>query len=290
VSLISVFKSLYPAIAGPLKPDDEFTSPHQRELITYKKLNDDKSPFSVIAHRGASYYAPENTMAAFELAHEMNADMIELDVLLSSDQVPVVLHDPHLKRTTNGNGNAQDFTTKELKKLDAGTWFSSEFRDEKIPTLQEVLEWASGKIALNIEIKPEAVTVDAINGIEAKTVQLVKEAEMEKHVVFSSFDYRAVGRIKKRNPEMITALLYNKKISENKNLVWLANHYNADGMNLNWSEVYPERLKQLREHNIPVWVYTVNEPELMKHLINRGISGIFSDRPDLLRHVAGKEK
>jgi len=289
VSFSSVIKSLYPVLNGLLNPDEEFATTHPFDLSRYKKLNNNKSTFSVIAHRGASYYAPENTMAAFSLAHKMGADMIELDVLLSSDQIPVVLHDPQLKRTTNGKGKVENFSLKDLKKLDAGSWFSSEFKNEKIPTLKEVLQWASGKIALNIEIKPEAVTEDAVNGIEAKTIQLVKKFGMEQHVVFSSFDYRAVNRIKNIDPDLITALLYNRKNSRRKSPVFLVKKYKADNINLKWSEVYPKRIEQLRESNVPVWVYTVNEPVLMRHLINQGVSGIFSDRPDLLRKVAEQE-
>lgn len=290
MSFSSVIKSLYPVINGILNPDDEFVTSHPLELSRYKKLNNDKSTFSVIAHRGASYYAPENTMAAFNLAYEMGADMIEIDVLLSSDQIPVVLHDPKLKRTTNGKGKVENFALEDLKKLDAGSWFSSEFKNEKIPTLKELLQWASGKIALNIEIKPEAATEDAVDGIEAKSIQLVKKFGMEQHVVFSSFDYRVVERIKNIDPKLITALLYNKKSSQKKSPVFLAKKYQVDSINLRWSEVYPKRIEQLREYKIPVWVYTVNEPALMKRLIDQGVSGIFSDRPDLLRKVADQEK
>lgn len=290
MSFSSVIKSLYPVINGLLKPDEEFVTTHPFELSRYKKLNNNKSTFSVIAHRGASYYAPENTMAAFSLAYEMGADMIELDVLLSSDQIPVVLHDPHLKRTTNGEGKVENFSLEDLKKLDAGSWFSSEFKNEKIPSLKEVIQWASDKIALNIEIKPETVTEDAVDGIEAKTIQLVKKFGMEQHVVFSSFDYRVVDRIKNIDPKLITALLYNKKISQRRSPVYLAKKYKADSINLKWSEVYPKRIEQLRESKLPVWVYTVNEPVLMRRLMNQGVSGIFSDRPDLLRKVADQEK
>jgi len=114
--------------------------------------------FFNIAHRGASYYAPENTMASFKLASEMNADMIELDVTLTRDNIPVVFHDRKLSRTTDGKGNISRYLLRELRELDAGLWFSELYKGTRIPTLEEVLEWASGTIALNIEIKKEAVS------------------------------------------------------------------------------------------------------------------------------------
>src|SRR5699024_9794644 len=105
---------------------------------------------------------------------------------------------------------------KELKKLDAGSWFSPQFRGESIPALAEVLAFASGKIALNIEIKPNAVSDEIENGIEEKCLQLVKEYGMQKHILFSSFDYRAATHLKQMEQEMPVALLYSKAKSGKK--------------------------------------------------------------------------
>ncbi len=108
----------------------------------------------ILAHRGASAYAPENTMAAFKKAIEMNADGIELDVHLSKDGYIVIIHDERVDRTTDGKGEVKDFSLDELKKLDAGSWFSDEYKGEKIPTLEELLSLIKNtEIYLNIEIK-----------------------------------------------------------------------------------------------------------------------------------------
>src|SRR3712207_5048900 len=108
----------------------------------------------IMAHRGAAAYAPENTIAAFTKAIEMKADAIELDIHLSKDDHIVVIHDEKVDRTTNGKGLVMEFTLEELKRLDAGSWFNKEFKNEKIPTLREVLELVAYKnIDLNIEIK-----------------------------------------------------------------------------------------------------------------------------------------
>src|SRR5438034_7470028 len=106
-----------------------------------------------IAHRGASARAPENTLAAFTEAVRLGANAIELDVHLTADGVPVVIHDATVERTTNGRGEVAAMTSKDLRRLDAGAWFSSRFRGERIPTLEESLEFARGRCALNIEIK-----------------------------------------------------------------------------------------------------------------------------------------
>lgn len=245
--------------------------------------------FAVIAHRGASFYAPENTMAAFEKAVEMRADMIELDITLTKDGEIVILHDEDLKRTTNGSGIAHRMPLKELQKLDVGSWYSEKFREERIPTLETVLEWAKDKISLNIEIKPEAVTDDVEGGIEEKALQLVQKYGMEKYVIFSSFDLRAVERIKKAAPRVPAAVLYHYSTAGKKGPVDLVNNCRADGFNIDRRYLSNRWINELNENNIPIWVYTVNKESQMKSLIRRGVSGIFTDRPDLLRSIAEQE-
>jgi glycerophosphoryl diester phosphodiesterase len=243
----------------------------------------------VIAHRGASHFAPENTMAAFSMAYQMQSDMIELDVLLSKDGVPVVIHDLNLKRTTNGTGKVSEHSLKELKFLDAGLWFSDKFRSEKIPELDEVLSWASGKISLNIEIKTEAVTDTVQNGIVEKTVNLVRKHQMEKHVIFSSFDYRALVHLQNLAPELPKGVLYDRKQAKGMEPVELVQHYHADAFHSNWRSLNNRRHSGLLEEKIPVFVYTVNSKERMEKLIKNSVSGIFSNRPDLLKSIADRD-
>lgn len=115
-----------------------------------------KFPIMVIAHRGFSGQAPENTLASFQKAVELGSDMIELDVRFSKDGQVVVIHDDTIDRTTNGRGKVADYTLKELKQFDAGSWFAPQFSGERIPTLKEVLELVKGKVLVNIEIKDES--------------------------------------------------------------------------------------------------------------------------------------
>ena len=266
------------------------TIPSVSESLQFKPEKDElryqKNGFTVIAHRGASAYAPENTIPAFKEALLMGADMIELDILPSRDNVPMVLHDPELKRTTNGNGNLKNFTAAELKELDAGYWYSSKFKGVTIPELQEVLEWASGKIAINIEIKPEAVTDSLSGSVTEAALQQVKEFGMEHDVVFSGFDLRMIRQIKEAEPEMICHLLYSRQQIKKNGLIDLLNDYRAVGMNLKSNQLFPRWLDEAKNAGAKLWVYTINDSKQMRYLIKQGVNGIFSDRPDLLRKVA----
>ncbi len=248
-------------------------------------INHNDDGFIVIAHRGASAYYPENTMAAFKGAMDMKAEMIELDVMMSKDGVPVIFHDAELDDHTNGSGLISSYTLEELKKLDAGSWFDSKFANEPIPTLDEVLEWASGKIALNIEIKTEAVSDELEGGVEEKCLELVKKHDMEDHVLFSSFDYRAVSHLKELNPDMPVALLYDRSQSKRKLPNELITEYKADAFNCSYRQLKNKWVANLREHQIPSFIYTVDQESRMRKLLNAGVTGIFTNKPDLLLDV-----
>lgn len=253
--------------------------------LPVKLFQDDGDDFIVIAHRGASAYHPENTMSAFKAAVEMGAEMIELDILLSKDGIPVVIHDETLDRTTNATANVVDYTLQELKEFDAGSWFSEKHKGEPIPTLEEVLAFAKGKIALNIEIKTEAVTDSLTGGIEEKVLELVKKYDMEKHVLFSSFDYRAITHLRKLDVDISTALLYEQRQSADLTPAELTDAYKADAFNCSVRQYSKKWADETKEHDIPVFVYTINNEHVMRKTIKRGASGIFSDKPDVLKRI-----
>lgn len=218
----------------------------------------------------------------------MEADMIELDVQLSHDGVPVVFHDATLNRHSNGKGFVASFLFNELRQLDAGKWFSIEFMGEKIPSLEEVLQWAAGKILANIEIKPEAVLDSPDKGVEEKVVSLVREMKMENKVIISSFDYRAIERIKKIAPEILTGLLYHKKSSNKRAPIELMKDVNADFFHCGKSEMNKKWRNELESGGKRFLIYTVNRKNEMKKWIKNRAFGIFSDKPDELRSVADR--
>jgi len=151
-----------------------------------------------MAHRGWSSKAPENTMAAFQLAfQEPRIDSIEMDVQLSNDGVPIIIHDFTLDRTTNGTGFVYQYSYQELARLDAGG-------GQKIPTLEEVLQASRGKCKLNLEIK----TAGGLHpGIERKVVDLIKQYQMEGEVVLTSFDHPVIEKVKYLSTTIRTGLI-----------------------------------------------------------------------------------
>jgi len=238
----------------------------------------------VIAHRGASAYRPENTMIAFERAIELDADMIELDVVLSKDGIPVIFHDAKLNKHTNGKGLVGRYTLKELKKLDAGSWFSGAFSNQKIPTLEEVLKFARERVALNIEIKKQKT--DYQNGyVEQKCLKLVRKYDMDEHVLLSSFDYAALSNLKELAPEIPLALLYDKAQSNQSLPHELVQRYRVDAFNCSYNELSKKRLDSLKRNNIPSFIYTVDQESKMRKLLDLGVSGIFTNKPDVLNRV-----
>jgi len=256
--------------------------PDQKTESVKMDLNKD---FYVIAHRGVSAYYPENTMSAFRASAEINADMIELDVLLSKDKIPVVFHDAKLDKRSNGKGLVSDFTFEELRELDAGSWFSEKFKGEKIPSLREVLEFTKNKILVNIEIKTEAVSTNEEGGVVELVIQLVNELSIQEQVIISSFDYRVLERLKKQNDQIRTAMLYERRQSGKRNPVELVSDYNVDAFNFGKQYLSQDWIEMLNENHIPFFVYTVNDEETMEKIIESGAKGIFSDKPALLRKV-----
>lgn len=255
------------------------------------------SPPRVIAHRGFSGVAPENTMAAFRRAMEIGADMIELDVLLSREGEVVVLHDATLDRTTNLRGEAGERTLAEIRAADAGSWFASEFAGERVPTLAEVLELASGRtplgrILLNVEIKRDAVgpdeTPESRGGIADRVARLIAAHGMREATIVSSFNPLAIRQIKAIDPGLATAALFNEEQRASSTPSEVLRETGADGFNLADSEVTPEIVRECRAAGAPVAVYTVDDVERMRELVEMGVAAIFTNRPDrMIRLLAG---
>lgn len=230
----------------------------------------------VIAHRGASAYAPENTISAFNKAIDLGAGGIEIDVQLSRDQHPVVIHDERVDRTSNGTGWVKDKTLEELKTLDFGSWFSLEFKGEKIPTLEEVLKllkpWDG---LLNIEIKNGPVFYP---GIEQRVVELVKEHNMEERTIISSFNHYSLVEVKRILPGIRTGLLYMAGLFE----PWVyAKRLGAYAVHPLYYSIVPEIIKGCRENGIAVNPFTVDKPEHLKKIIMAGVNGVITNVPDI---------
>ena len=153
----------------------------------------------IIAHRGASGYAPENTLAAIDLAMKSDAQMIEIDVHLSKDGHIIVIHDKTVDRTTNGSGAIKEMTLDELQQLDAGSWFDEKFAGERLPTLQEVMSRINGEKKLLIEIKSG---IKAYPGIDRKVAEAVLEADALDWCIVQSFDTPTLKQINDQWPQI----------------------------------------------------------------------------------------
>ncbi|MFB1080722.1 glycerophosphodiester phosphodiesterase [Jeotgalibacillus sp. JSM ZJ347] len=234
----------------------------------------------VFAHRGSSLKYPENTMLAFKKAEKTGCYGIELDVHMSKDGYLFVIHDETVNRTTNGRGYIKDLTKKELKKLSIKRkWLGN----EKIPLLDEVLEWAGNtRLVINIEIKNDKIQYE---GIEKAVVQKVAEYGLDQRVVYSTFNHESV-KILKRITSSEVAALYSKK---GINPVLLAGSTGADAIHANHRVMTEQLMKDCQHHHIPVRLYTLNKPVLIEKWIDAGLAGVITDNPELAEKIL-KEK
>lgn len=252
-------------------------------LFTYHPRKEDD--FTIIAHRGASAYYPENTLSAFDGAIAMGADMVEFDVQLTADKEVVVFHDEKISRCTNGRGRVSDHTLSSLKKLDAGSWFDKSFKKTSLPKLAEALDICKNRIAVNIEIKTEAVSDIVAGGIEEKCLKIIEYKGMRGHVVFSSFDPRAIMHLKQIDSTVAVAVLFEKKLYGSRPPSEVLELVNADAFNCSASELSKKWLEDIRPKHIPVNIYTVNDEKKMKRFLDMGVKGIFTNKPDVLKKV-----
>lgn len=237
----------------------------------------------MIAHRGASAAAPENTIAAFELAIEQGADAIELDVHLSRDDHPVVIHDFALERTTDGTGPVRERTVRELKRLDAGGWYGGRFRGQRIQTLAEVLERFGDRTRFWIELKAGS---DLYAGIEERVVSTMEIYGMVERGLVQSFDHPALGRVHGLNPQIrLGALVHHLPADPAAVAPGI-----VDAICPGVSALTAEGAAAIRGAGLGCYVWTVNEPAQMDRLVAWRVSGIITDRPDLLRRRLGRQE
>lgn len=231
----------------------------------------------IVAHRGFSEIAPENTMAAFKKAQAAGADGIELDVQLTKDGEVVVIHDETVDRTTNGSGLIKEMTWAQVRKLDAGRWFSEAYAGETIPTLRQVLEWVAGtSLWVNIELKNNRF---AYRGLEEKVVKEIERTGLERRVVLSSFNPLSLRHLAAYRPAMERALLYENKMPA----PWIyAKLIGVSSIHPHFSVITPAIVERCRAKGIAVRPYTVDDEGMMEELIEAGVEAIITNVPDRL--------
>lgn len=232
------------------------------------------------AHRGFTQSATENTMSAFEAALELGVDGIELDVRTCKSGEVIVFHDPTLNRLTDGRGFVKNKTLAELQRLrirnvDGGA-------EEKIPTLQEVLELVEDKAILNVEIKANGLPKVQI---ERKVVEILQNFDFESRTIISSFNPLVLRRVRKCAPNMFTGFLIESKFNLRKSEIPLSKMAGARAMHIKENLATEEFIKKLQKLGYYCIVWGVNEAGSMQQLTRLGVEGIITDKPDVFKQV-----
>ena len=237
----------------------------------------------VLGHRGASAYAPENTLTAFNLAFEQGADGVELDVTLTQDGIPVVIHDDTVDRTTNGHGDIRLMTLEQVKQLDAAYKFD-QYRGEKIPTLDEVMRAVGKRGIINIELKGKSIQAD---GLEEAVLAVIEQTGTADNVIISSFNPFALYRMSVLNPRLPRGLLYTIEMPLYLRRAWLRPVANPTAMHPKYSMIDERFVKWARSKKYKINTWTVDDPSEMRRLMGLGIDAIISNKPDVLRQTVG---
>ncbi len=228
------------------------------------------------AHRGASGYAPENSMEAFRLANHQQADGIELDIHMTRDGHLVVAHDETIDRCSNGTGRIIDMTLKELLTYDFSNGMS-DYKNIKIPTLEEVLHFVKGTgMTVNIEIKSGVVNYE---GIEEKAAKLVSKMGMKKRVIYSSFNHYSLMLVKQIDSSIPIGLLYTEAMVDPH---IYASHLKAEAIHpFYYTLAVPDTVARCKENGIKVNPWTVNTAEHIGWMYKEGVNAIITNYPDV---------
>lgn len=240
----------------------------------------------VIGHRGAKAYAPENTLESIETAASLGVKWVELDVKLTRDGVPIIFHDDELDRTTNGSGLVAHTDYEDIKQLEAGSWYADSFAGVKIPTLEEAVDiLLKHDLGLNLEIKPCA-------GREKETAEVALDHlsqmwdDMD-NLLISSFQHVSLEAAMDLAPDYARGLLIGgEEMPEN----WkeMADYLDATTINLGSRLVNRQIADEVMDLELPLLVYTVNDPMQARSLQQLGVDAFFSDNPDvILENLAG---
>jgi len=239
----------------------------------------------VIAHRGASAHAPENTLSAFQLALDQDADAIEFDVQLSSDKSVIVIHDSTLERTTNGSGLIKDHSLDVLKTLNIVHGCGPAFPDEKIPTLDEVFDKFGSSTFYNIELKYSLAPFD---DLPAMVAPIIKNSGLLDHVLISSYNPIILHKIENLLPGVKKGLLLHSSLSVDLFRYVSIYRFEHQTIHLSFLSLNSRRVKSFQAKGKLVFSYTLNHPLDINKALNLKIDGFFTDDPALARRTLDK--
>jgi len=246
----------------------------------------------IIAHRGASALAPENTLAAFKRATDDGAEGIEFDVRLAKDDVAVVFHDSTLNRTAQIDSRVSDFTSAELAQFDVGSWFNRVsrkradrvFSNAHIPTLEETLQFLENfKGLLYVELKCRDAEMERLT---RAVCEAVERSPLISRVIVKSFKLKVIPMVRAHCPAVRTAALFAPKIMtilrKEKHLVKIADDFGADELSLHYSLATRKLMENAARRNLPVTIWTADNPRWVKRGIKLGLKAIITNNPVLL--------
>jgi glycerophosphoryl diester phosphodiesterase len=236
----------------------------------------------VAAHRGASGHAPENTMAAFHAAVSAGADLIELDVRFTRDDVPVVIHDSTLARTAGGRGRIATLTVAELSAADAGSWFHPRFSNERVPLLSSVLDALPVGTGINIEVKPDGDS-RPLAELALRLRDVIRAHRRTREVLVSSFDHRFLQEFRHCAPHVPRGVLLHPVRDLVRRPVRIAQRLDAAYIFCSRSRVRRSMVEAAHANGFSVGVYTVNEPRMISRLVRFGVDLVFTNYPAEIR-------
>jgi glycerophosphoryl diester phosphodiesterase len=232
-----------------------------------------------VAHRGAAGYAPENTIAGFDLAVDMKADYIEIDVQRSKDGELVVIHDTTVDRTTDGTGKVGDLTLQQLQQLDAGSWKEESFAGETIPAFEEILDRYHGKVGILIELKaPELYP-----GIEEQVAEALKERNLDQpqneKIIIQSFNFQSMKKTDQLLPKVPVGVLTSNRTHTTAEALKEFSTY-AEWFNPSYGIVTEEVVDQVHAQGMQIGSWTVRSQEAADFLFDMNVDAIITDYPD----------
>ncbi len=241
----------------------------------------------IMAHRGASAYAPENTLAAFKLALQQGADAIELDVKLTADGHVVVIHDQTVDRTTPCKGRVSDLLLADIRRMDAGSHFDIAFRGEPVPTLEQVFKAVGQLTCINIELKIFHAFHDSL---PEKVAQLVKRFRLNRRVIISSFNPIPLIRIHRLLPDTPIGLLAMRGSAGFLARSWAGRLIGYQSLHVGVNDVTSRLIKNVHHRGCKILVYTVSLEKDMRDMFEMGVDGIITNDPLLAKQILSPVK
>ncbi|PGE15275.1 glycerophosphodiester phosphodiesterase [Bacillus toyonensis] len=256
----------------------------------YTKAINQSNHIKNIAHRGASAYAPEHTIAAYKLGQQLKGDYIEIDLQMTKDGHLLAMHDETVNRTTNGKGLVKEHTLEEMKQLNVGSFFNEkypnfakkEFENAKVPTLKEIIEMFGHNANYYIETK----SPDEYPGMEEKLLEIIKYYQISDKVIIQSFSEESLQKIHSlhANIPLVQLLSYKKAVQLNELEIEKYKTY-CIGLGMNYKYIDSAYVKKIKKHGLEVHPFTVDNEKDMKKLLSWGVDGMFTNYPDRLHSI-----